>query len=107
MTGYARKRVGAAVSDLARHIRGNRRAVPNSSRARAAGQRISTAHVESVMNHLVNHRMSKKQQMRCSPEGAHLLLQVRVDVLNGTLTNRYRQLYPRFRGPPTHVSTRS
>jgi hypothetical protein len=31
--------------------------------------RISTAHVESVMNHLVNHRLSKKQQMRWSPEG--------------------------------------
>jgi hypothetical protein len=105
-SGYARKRIDAAVSDLARYIRGNRRAVPNFARARAAGQRISTAHVESVMNHLVNHRMSKKQQMRWSPEGAHLLLQVRADVLNGTLTHRYRQLYPRFRGPPTYFSAR-
>jgi hypothetical protein len=28
------------------------------------------------MNHLINHRMSKKQQMRWSPAGAHSLLQV-------------------------------
>jgi hypothetical protein len=40
---------------------------------RAAGHRISTAHVESVMNHLVNHRLSKKQQMRWSPEGATII----------------------------------
>jgi hypothetical protein len=33
------------------------------------GTRISTAHVESAMNHLVNHRLNKKQQMRWSPEG--------------------------------------
>jgi hypothetical protein len=59
---------------------------------------ISTAHVESVMNHLVNHRLSKKQQMRWSPEGAHYLLQVRAELLNGTLTDAYRIANPRFRG---------
>jgi hypothetical protein len=105
--GHARRRIEAAASDFARYIRGNRRAVPNFARARASGQRISTAPVESVMNHLVNHRMSKKQQMRWSPEGAHLVLQVRADRLNGTLADRYRQVHPRFRGPPTYFSARS
>jgi hypothetical protein len=105
--GYARKRIEAAISDFAGYIRGNRRAVPNFARARAAGHRISTAHVESVMNHLVNHRMSKRQQMRWSPKGAHFLLHVRADVLNGTLTDRYRQLHARFRGPPTYSSAQS
>lgn len=38
-------------------------------------------HVESVMNHLVNHRLSKKQQMRWSLAGAHYLLQVRAELL--------------------------
>ena len=51
------------------------------------------------MNHLVNHRLSKKQQMRWSPEGAHYLLQVRAELLNGTLTDAYRVANPRFRGP--------
>jgi len=66
-------------------VRGTRRAVPSFAKAKAAGRRISTAHVESVMNHLINHRMSKKQQMRWSPAGAHHLLQVRAELLNGTL----------------------
>jgi hypothetical protein len=64
----------------------------------AAGHRISTAHVESVMNHPVNHRLSKKQQMRWSPEGAHYLLQVRAELLDGTLIDAYRVANPRFRG---------
>jgi len=78
-------RLNRAIDDFSGYIGGNRRAVPDFARARAAGRRISTAHVESVMNHLINHRMSKKQQMRWSPAGAHYLLQVRADVLNGLL----------------------
>jgi hypothetical protein len=81
------------------YVCGNRRSLPDFSKQRAAGHRISTAHVESVMNHLVNHRLSKKQQMRWSPEGAHYLLQVRAELLNGTLLNRYRLANPRFRRP--------
>lgn len=68
---------------------GNRRSLPNFAKQRAAGHRISTAHVKSVMNHLVNHRLSKKQQMCWSPEGAHYLLQVCAELLNGTLTDAY------------------
>jgi hypothetical protein len=55
------------------------------------------------MNHLVNHRMNKKQQMRWSPEGAHYLLQVRAELLNGTLIDGYRQRDPRFRGQSEFV----
>jgi hypothetical protein len=40
--------------------------------------------------------MVKKQQMRCTPRGAHLLLQIRTRVLNDTLTNDYRRWYPGF-----------
>jgi hypothetical protein len=55
------------------------------------------------MNHLVNYRLSKKQQMRWSPEGAHCLLQVRAELLNGTLTDAYRVANPRFRGTSEFV----
>jgi hypothetical protein len=78
---------------------GNRRSLPDFAKQRAAGYRISTAHAESVMNHLVNHRLSKKQQMRWSPEGAHYLLQVRAELLNGSLIDAYRVANPRLRGP--------
>ena len=83
-------RVTRAIDEFQGYVGGNRRSVPSFAKARAARRRISTAHVESVMNHLINHRMSKKQQMRWSPAGAHSLLQGRVERLNGTLLDRFR-----------------
>ena len=56
------------------------------------------------MIHLVNHRLSKKQQMRWSRAGAHYLLQVRAELLNGTLLDRYRVDHPRLRGASEFVS---
>ena len=40
--------------------------------------------------------MVKKQQMTWTPEGAHLLLQVRTQVLNGTWEDTFRASYPHF-----------
>jgi hypothetical protein len=48
-----------------------------------AGKLISTAMADSVFNQVVNARMCKRQQMRWSPRGAHLLVQVRCAVANG------------------------
>jgi uncharacterized protein with von Willebrand factor type A (vWA) domain len=91
------RRAKQVIKDFRYYVCGNRRSLPDFARQRGAGNRISTAHFESVMNHLVNHRLSKKQQMRWSPEGAHYLLQVRAELLNGTLTDAYRVDNPRFR----------
>ena len=91
------RRAKQVIKEIRYYVCGNRRSLPNFAKQRAEGHRISTAHVESVMNHLVNHRLSKKQQMRWSPEGAHYLLQVRAELLNGTLTDAYRVANPRFR----------
>jgi uncharacterized membrane protein YhfC len=55
--------------------------------ARIAGERVSTAHVESTVNQLVNWRMCKKQQMRWSAIGVQLLLHVRTADLNSRLRN--------------------
>jgi hypothetical protein len=57
----------------------------NYNHARIADERVSTAHVESTVNQLVNWRMCKKQQMRWSAAGAQLLLHVRTADLNGRL----------------------
>jgi hypothetical protein len=59
--------------------------------ARIDGERVSTAHIESIVNSLVKWRMSKKQQMRRSPLGAQHLLHVRTTMLNGRL-HRYTGL---------------
>jgi hypothetical protein len=47
------------------------------------GERISTAAVESMVNQLIERRMTKKQPMRWSRRGAHRLIQVRLAVLEG------------------------
>ena len=52
--------------------------------------------MESAVNQVISKRMVKKQQMRWSPRGAHLLLQIRTRVLNNTLTDDYRRWYPDF-----------
>ena len=56
--------------------------------------------MESAVNQVVSTRMVKKQQMRWSPRGAHLLLQIRTRVLNNTLTDDYRRWYPDFTHTP-------
>jgi hypothetical protein len=44
------------------------------------GERISTAHVESTVNQLINWRMCKKHQMGRSRAGAQLLLHVKTAI---------------------------
>jgi hypothetical protein len=44
------------------------------------GERISTGFAESTINQVIAKRFVKKQQMRWTPRGAHLLLQIRVQV---------------------------
>ena len=46
------------------------------------------------MNQVISKRMVKKQQMRWTPQGAHLLLQVRVQVLNDEWRNTFCRWYP-------------
>ncbi len=69
------------------------------------GERISTAFTESTINQVVSKRMAKKQQMQWTPTGAHLLLQVRTQVLNAEWEAAFRNRYPRFRPVPTPVIT--
>jgi hypothetical protein len=46
--------------------------------------------------------MVKKQQMRWTPHGAHLLLQVRTRILNDQLADDFHRWYPGFtRAPDT------
>lgn len=56
-----------------------------------------TGFVESTANQVVSERFVKKQQMRWTPRGAHLLLQTRTKVLNGDLEKTFRGWYPTFR----------
>jgi Plasmid pRiA4b ORF-3-like protein len=63
------------------------------------GERISTGFVESTINQLVAKRFVKKQQMRWTPRGAHLLLQIRVQALNDDLQTSFNRWYPKLGRP--------
>jgi hypothetical protein len=52
------------------------------------GMPISSSIAESAVNEVVSLRCAKKRQMHWTNKGAHLLVQVRVAVLNGELKMR-------------------
>jgi hypothetical protein len=79
------KRFRRHLIDLRDYLISNQRNLTNYGKARRDGLRISSAPAESGMNHLINQRMGKRQPMRWSADGAHLLLQVRCAVLDRRL----------------------
>jgi len=87
-------------SQLLTYIRSNRGAIINYGKRYRAGFRIATTLAESAVNSLVGKRMVKKQQMRWSLHGAHMLMQVRTAALNGELRDRLRAP---FRQPEPNV----
>lgn len=97
LDGYAHLNEGPRMywrhlTDLDRYIRSNSDMIPNYHRRYHAGQRVSTALVESAVNSLVNHRMHKRRQMYWSAEGAGHLLSVRTGVVNGVLPKSGRHI---------------
>jgi hypothetical protein len=86
-----------AVQEFHTFIDRNRAFIPNYGERYRNGERISTGFVESTVNQVVSRRMVKKQQMRWSQRGAHLLLQIRTCVLNGDWEDVFRRWYPGFR----------
>ena len=90
-------RMGKYVRELATYIARNAASIVNYGERYRQGERISTAFTESTINQVVSKRMVKKQQLQWTPEGAHLLLQVRTRVLNDDREGTFRRWYPRFR----------
>jgi hypothetical protein len=78
------------------YIANNAGLIPNYGERWRYGETITTAFVESTINQVVSKRMVKKQQMRWSQRGAHLLLQVRTRVLNDELREIFQQWRPGF-----------
>ena len=84
-----------AVREFGIYITANRRFIPNYGDRYRHGETISTAaFVESAINQVVSKRMVKKQQMRWTDRGAHLLLQVRTRVLNEERRSTLSHWYP-------------
>ena len=87
-------KLGKAIGEFHHYISANRNFIPNYGERYRYGEKVSTAFVESTVNEVISKRMVKKQQMRWTKQGAHLLLQVRVQTLNGDLRDTFRQWYP-------------
>jgi hypothetical protein len=87
------------VSEFCTYIGRNSEEIPNYGERHRCGEPISTATAEGAVNQVISRRMVKKQQMRWSPRGAHLLLQVRTRVLNDDLAGDFARWYPGLAAP--------
>ncbi|KIE04655.1 hypothetical protein NF27_GY00020 [Candidatus Jidaibacter acanthamoeba] len=80
------------------YIEANEAYIPDYGARYAYGESISTAFVESTVNEVISKRMVKKQQMRWSKEGAHLMIQLRTKTLNLELKESFANWYPGMDG---------
>ena len=87
-------RLHKAVREFGGYIAANAWSIPNYGERYRAGEVISSSMAESVVNQVVSKRMVKKQQMRWTPRGAHLLLQVRTRILNDDLAGDFHRWHP-------------
>jgi hypothetical protein len=88
------RKMEKAVGGFDSYIRANRQFIPNYGDRWRNKERISTGFVESTVNQVISKRMVKKQQMRWSKRGAHLMLQIRPRVLNDEWGATLARWYP-------------
>jgi hypothetical protein len=88
------KKLARALEDFCTYINNNASGIANYGERHRCGERISTGFVESTINQVIARRFVKRQQMRWTPRGAHLLLQIRVQVLNDDLQTAFHRWYP-------------
>jgi len=85
-----------AVKEFQIYIENNAAMITNYGERYRNKEAIATGFVESAVNQIIAKRFVKKQQMRWTKRGAHLLLQVRVKVLNDELQENFSKWYPQF-----------
>jgi hypothetical protein len=89
-----RGKFARAACEFAAYIAGNADSIINYRERFRAGERISSAFVETTVNAVISKRFAKRQQMQWTPRGAHLLLQIRTRILDGTLQPLFERWYP-------------
>ena len=92
-----KKKLLKAVKEFRSYIEANQAFIPNYGDRYRHDETITTAFVESTVNYVVSKRFVKKQQMRWTQRGAHLLLQTRVQVLNNDLRETFCRWFPGMR----------
>lgn len=91
------RKLARALDEFVTYLRNNGGSIPNYGERWRQGEVISTAFAESTVNQVLGKRLVKWQQMRWTPRGAHLLLQVRTCVLNDDLETTFARWYPALR----------
>jgi hypothetical protein len=86
--------------EFAGDIRANQSFIPNYGDRYRYGELLSTSFVESTVNHVLSKRFVKKQQMRWTKQGAHFLLQVRLQVINQDWASTFERWYPGLKLDP-------
>ena len=94
------KQLAEAADAYFTYISNNACFIPNYAERHRYGELISTGFVESAINEVGSKRMVKKQQMRWTKKGVHMLLQVRVKTLNKELRDKFEAWYPALRSQP-------
>jgi hypothetical protein len=89
-----------AVRAFETYVTNHRAFIPNYGERYRQRKAISTGFTESAVNQVVSKRFVKKQQMRWSERGAHLLLQIRTQVLNGDWRGALSRWYPAMKVAP-------
>jgi hypothetical protein len=88
------KKLHRTLEEFGTYIDNNASGIVNYGERYRCGERISTGFVESTINQVIAKRFVKQQQMRWTPRGAHLLLQIRVQTLNDDLHATFQRWYP-------------
>lgn len=83
-----------ALGEFDHYILANAQFIPNYGDRYRHGEKIATGFVESTVNQVISKRLVKKQSMRWTDRGAHLLLQVRTKTLNDELRSTFERWYP-------------
>lgn len=94
--GESAKKLLKTIREFHTYIENNKQWITNYGERYRVGERISTAFVESAVDQVLSKRFVKKQKMRWSRRGAHLLLQTRACVLNNELRSKFDNWYPAF-----------
>lgn len=84
------------VDEFNTYIENNKTFIINYGEKYRHGETISSSFAESTVDELVSRRMVKKQHMRWTKKGAHMLLQVRVKALNNDLRKSFVKWYPKM-----------
>ena len=90
------RKFAKSTHEFAVYIRTNKGSLINYGERFRAGERISSCLAESTVNAVRSKRFAKRQQMRWTKRGAHLLLQTLTRTLDGTLRPLFEKWYPGF-----------